>query len=111
MKAYAVQRGLAHWLVQRVTAIFMAIYTLGAIGSILLSIPLTYEDWKAILENPVARVATTLFAVCAAWHAAIGIEDVLRDYARNDTVRRLLLGACYVVLASFAVRLSLALWR
>jgi hypothetical protein len=64
--------GLKDWIIQRATAIVMAVYTLiflvvvGAVG------PDTFEAWRGIFANGFMKFATFLFFVSVFYHAWIG---------------------------------------
>ena len=79
--------GLRDWLVQRVTAVIMAVYTvfLGAI--LLFGAPDGYGDWKALFSGRIMQLATLLFIASLLYHAWVGIRDVLMDYIGPASVR------------------------
>lgn len=94
--------GLRDWLAQRVTAAIMAVYTLIAVGVVLNKSPMTYAAWKDLFAQGWMRIATLLFAASLAWHAWVGVRDILMDYVKPDGLRltlqifTLLLLAAYV---------------
>ncbi|MDA8110085.1 MAG: succinate dehydrogenase, hydrophobic membrane anchor protein [Betaproteobacteria bacterium] len=79
--------GWRDWLVQRVTAAVMALYSVILALVLLPGGPLTYEAWKALFARGWMRVATLLFAASLAWHAWIGVRDILMDYVKPTGVR------------------------
>ncbi|TFH12033.1 MAG: succinate dehydrogenase, hydrophobic membrane anchor protein [Nitrosomonadales bacterium] len=79
--------GLLDWLVQRVTAVVMAIYILLVIALLLFFSPHEYADWKAIFANQWIRIVSFLFFVSLCWHAWIGIRNILMDYIHETGVR------------------------
>jgi succinate dehydrogenase / fumarate reductase, membrane anchor subunit len=79
--------GLRDWLAQRITAAIMALYTV-VVGAVLLkSAPFTYPAWKELFAQGWMRVATLLFVVSFAWHAWVGVRDILMDYVKPDGLR------------------------
>ena len=99
------------WLAQRLTAVFMAVYTV-AILIVLSSAPsLDYASWKALFEHGWMRVATLLFAVCLVWHAWVGARDILMDYAKPDGLRLTLEVLTLVLLAGYLGWTIQVLWR
>jgi succinate dehydrogenase / fumarate reductase membrane anchor subunit len=79
--------GLRDWLAQRVTAVFMVLYSV-IVGVVLLSgPPITYAVWRDLFSQGWMRVATLLFAFSFAWHAWVGVRDILMDYIKADGVR------------------------
>jgi succinate dehydrogenase membrane anchor subunit len=79
--------GWRDWLVQRVTAVVMAVYSVVLVVVLLPGGPLTYAAWKALFAQGWMRVATLLFAASLAWHAWIGVRDILMDYVRPTGTR------------------------
>ena len=103
--------GLRDWLAQRVTAVVMAAYTVVILGVILTGPPLTFITWRELFASGWMRVATLLFAASLAWHAWVGLRDIVMDYIKSTGVRLtlealvLLAIACYV---GWAIQI---LWR
>ena len=79
--------GLRDWLAQRITAAIMAVYTLILAGVLLKKAPVTYGVWKELFAQGWMRVATLLFAASLAWHAWVGVRDILMDYVKPDGLR------------------------
>ena len=72
--------GLRDWLVQRVTAVVMAVYAV-LFAAVLVNQPsLDYDSWQGLWLKPWLRYATLLFFLSLAWHAWIGMRDILMDY-------------------------------
>lgn len=81
------RHGLRDWLVQRITAVLLAIYTVVFVGILLICPPQNYGEWRALFENQPMRVATLVFFVNVFWHAWIGVRDILMDYVKPTSVR------------------------
>jgi succinate dehydrogenase / fumarate reductase membrane anchor subunit len=78
--------GLSDWLLQRVSAVVLAAYTLFLAGYFLLNQDLTYVDWVALHQCLPMRLFSLLAVLSVAAHAWIGLWSVLTDYV---TVRLL----------------------
>ena len=94
--------GLSAWLVQRLSAVYMALFTAGAVG-LFTVMPLDdYGAWVAVWERPVVSAATALFFVALLLHSWVGMRDVILDYASSSAAVRLtllaLLGAWLMIL-------------
>ena len=77
--------GLRDWLAQRVTAVIMAVYTRASLlRRARWRSRLDYAAWKALFAQGWMRVATLLFVVSLAWHAWVGMRDILMDYVKPD---------------------------
>lgn len=103
--------GLGNFIAQRVTAVVMALYSLIMLVVIAGGRPLTYGVWRDLFTQGWMRVATLLFAVSFAWHAWIGIKEILIDYARPDSLRFSLYVVFALVIASYLGWSIQILWR
>ena len=93
--------GLRDWLAQRVTAAIMAVYSVIVLAVVLNKPPLTYAAWKDLFAQGWMRVATLLFAASLAWHAWVGVRDILMDYVRPDGLRLTLQILTLLLLAAY----------
>lgn len=103
--------GLRDWLAQRITAAIMAVYTVILLVVLVGGVPITYSVWKDLFTQGWMRVATLLFAASLAWHAWVGMRDILMDYVKPAGAR---LGAEVAVLLAIAGYLGWTvqiLWR
>ncbi|HAZ79114.1 MAG TPA: succinate dehydrogenase, hydrophobic membrane anchor protein [Porticoccaceae bacterium] len=72
--------GLSDWLVQRVTAIVMALYVFFIVAFLLVNPDLDYNQWAALHESLPMRMFSLLTMISIAAHAWIGMWCVLTDY-------------------------------
>ena len=103
--------GTRDWLAQRVTAAIMAVYVVVVLGLAASRAPFTYESWKALFTHGGMRVATLLFALSLAWHAWVGMRDILMDYVKHDGLRLALQVLTVLLLAGYASWTIQILWR
>jgi succinate dehydrogenase / fumarate reductase membrane anchor subunit len=102
--------GLRDWLVQRVTAVVMAVYTV-LLACLLLNQPsFDYVAWGAFWVQPGLRLATVLFFVSLAWHAWIGMRDIFMDYITHTGVRLTLQVCVILALALYTAWAVQVLW-
>ena len=83
--------GLRAWLVQRVSAIYLAVFLVYAVAQLLVAPPAGYAEWHEWLGSPAMNVATLLFFVALLLHVWVGLRDILIDYVPVTTVRVALL--------------------
>jgi succinate dehydrogenase / fumarate reductase, membrane anchor subunit len=102
--------GLRDWLAQRVSAVIMAAYSLIAACAFLRE-PLTYGVLRELFASGWMRVATLLFAVSLAWHAWVGVRDILMDYVKPDGLRLALQVLTLLVIAAYLGWTVQILWR
>ncbi len=103
--------GLRDWLAQRITAAIMAAYSVILAIVLLTGQPMSYPVWRDLFAQGWMRVATLLFAVSLAWHAWVGMRDILMDYVKPTAAR---LGLEILTLLLLAVYLGWTvqiLWR
>jgi len=103
--------GLRDWLAQRITAVIMAVYTVILLVVLVGAVPITYPIWKDLFAQGWMRVATLLFAASLAWHAWVGVRDILMDYVKPVGVRLTLQVVVLVVLAGYLGWTIQILWR
>ena len=82
--------GLRDWLAQRVTAAIMAASSVIVAVVLLSGQPITYAVWRDLFSHGWMRVATLLFAFSLAWHAWVGVRDIVMDYVKLDGLRLVL---------------------
>jgi succinate dehydrogenase / fumarate reductase membrane anchor subunit len=102
--------GLKDWLVQRVTALVMALYALLFAGMLLVCAPADYEAWRALFSPQWMRLVTLVFVLSLFWHAWIGMRDILMDYAKPTLVRLALQVAVALLLIAYAGWAIQILW-
>ena len=79
--------GIRGWLIQRISAVVMAVYVFALVIALMASGPLSHASWSALFSGGAMRVGTLLFVISVLLHAWIGIRDVLMDYIKNTGIR------------------------
>ncbi len=104
--------GTGSWLAQRVTAIVIAVYAV-VIALVVLfgGRPLSYAVLKDLFSQGWMRVATLVFMVSLAWHAWVGVRDILMDYVKPDGLRLTLEVGTILLLAAYLGWTAQVLWR
>ena len=74
--------GLGEWLLQRLSALYMGGFTLGAVGLLCVVPPPDYVTWSAWFTPGWVRVAVALFYLSALLHAWIGMRSIFMDYLK-----------------------------
>lgn len=90
--------GLYDWVVQRLSAVILAVYTLFLFGFVVASPDLTFAEWDNLFSQVWMKVFSlaALISICA--HAWIGLWTISTDYITGSTVLRFLF---QLVTASF----------
>lgn len=100
--------GLRGWLLQRMTAVVMAVYTLLILAILLVSPPRHYLAWKTLFANQAMKLATFLFLVSIFAHAWVGMRDILMDYIKPTGWRlalQVVVGLALVAYAGWALQI------
>ncbi|MFO1272829.1 MAG: succinate dehydrogenase, hydrophobic membrane anchor protein [Rubrivivax sp.] len=103
--------GLRDWLSQRITAVLMAAFTLLLILQLVFGGPLGYDRWAGIFAQQWMKVLAFTVIVSLAWHAWVGVRDILMDYVKPVGVRLALQVATIVWLVGNAGWAVQVLWR
>ncbi len=99
--------GMRAWLVQRVTAVFIALFTVFLLLHFMVSPPVNAVAWQAWVSQPLISVGMALFGLSVLGHAWVGIRDVFMDYIKPVWLRLVLL----VGLAGFLIACAIWLLR
>lgn len=99
--------GLKDWLIQRVTAVVMAFYSL-FLGGFLLTQPLSFAAWQGLFHSQPVRLFSLLFMLSLFLHAWVGMRDIFMDYIHPTVLRlglHVLVILALVVYAGWAVQI------
>ena len=99
--------GLRAWLLQRLTGLVIAIYSVGFFVRLLVLQPNSFQAWHAFFDPCWARIATLLMWISLSEHAWLGVRDVLKDYVPNSSVRNVL---TKLVAIALWIYLAWAIW-
>ena len=103
-------RGLGEWILQRLSALYLAGFALWIAIRLLLQAPADYLAWKAWMATGGARLAFALFFLSVLAHAWVGMRSVFLDYMKPLWVRsvaQLLLAFGLLALAFWAAQILL----
>jgi len=111
------RNGVSDWLVQRVTAYILAVYTIVVVVFFIMQPDVTYAGWNSFMSQTWMQVFTlmALLATCA--HAWIGMWTIGTDYIREhyfgshaDAIRFLYQIICTITLAVYVIWSVTILW-
>ncbi len=91
--------GLRAWVVQRLTAVYIAGFVLVAVGALATGAAASYGDWRALWSCTAVSVAAQLFVIALVMHAWVGVRDIAIDYLRPTGLRLVFLGLFAAFLA------------
>jgi succinate dehydrogenase / fumarate reductase membrane anchor subunit len=102
--------GLTDWLIQRVSAIVMAVYSIGMFIFFLTHEELNFSDWHDLFSHQWMKVTTLLVLVSLLYHAWIGMWTVFTDYVKPFVLRLMLHVIVLLALFAFFFEGALILW-
>jgi len=102
--------GWRDWLLQRVTAVVMLVYTLFLLA-VLVSLPrIDYDHWRSLWDLSVMRYATIFFVLSVLLHAWVGMRNILMDYVKDTGLRLVLYVLVIIALVIYGVWAWQILW-
>ncbi len=102
--------GTGNWLLQRATAIVLALSLPGLILVFLLALPLDFSGWQALFMPLWNRVLMLLAGMALALHAWVGMRDIFMDYVHPVGLRLSLVLLVILTLAGSVVWLAAILF-
>ncbi|MDP2267375.1 MAG: succinate dehydrogenase, hydrophobic membrane anchor protein [Thiobacillus sp.] len=102
--------GTGNWLMQRATALLLALAIPVLLVYFLAALPLDFTGWQGLFAPLWSRVLLMLSAIALAMHAWVGMHDIFMDYIHSVAMRLVMTLAVVVVLASSVVWLAAVLF-
>ncbi len=90
------RQGLREWILQRVTAVIIAFYSVSLISYFVCHTDLSYAEWRNVFAGEWIKIASVLFLLALLYHAWIGVWTIFTDYVKPFVLRALL--NCLVLL-------------
>ena len=79
--------GLKDWLIQRVTAVYFAVFSCFLLGYIITHPYLTYVDWLSLFHCGLFQISAAIALFALILHSWIGIWTVTTDYITCTAIR------------------------
>jgi len=90
--------GFRAWLIQRISAIYLAVYFIYLLVHFFISPPVEYVQWRSWLADPFIGISMALFFLALFMHAWIGVRDVVIDYVHPLILRLTVLTVIAILL-------------
>lgn len=103
--------GTGTWLVQRATAVVLAVALPGLSIHFLIALPVDFSGWQALFAPLWVRVLLLLTMTALALHAWVGMRDMFMDYVHSTGLRLALYLAVIVTLAGCEILMLGVLWK
>lgn len=102
--------GTGTWLLQRATALVLALALPGLAIHFLSALPTDFSGWQALFAPLWLRVLVLLSGAALALHAWVGMRDIFMDYVHSTGLRLALYLVVIVTLAGSVAWLAAVLW-
>ncbi len=105
--------GLKAWLIQRLSAVYMATYLIIVFVWLAAAPPQDYPHWKDFIAAPAMSVASLLFFGMLLLHAWVGMRDIVMDYVHPYAQRLailVLVAGGLVAMAAWALQVIAGTW-
>ena len=102
--------GLRAWMIQRISAAFLAGFFLYILFTLLLDGPANWHEYRAWIAHPMVNTGFGLFFLSLFFHVWVGVRDVVMDYVHPFGLRLtvlILMGMVWATMAVWVVRLLL----
>ncbi len=97
-------QGLRPWIIQRISAAFIALFILYIVLTLFISNPLNENDWALWVAIPYNNIFIGLTLTALLWHVWIGVRDIILDYIPN------VVGRLFTLTVVASVLLGSGLW-
>jgi succinate dehydrogenase / fumarate reductase membrane anchor subunit len=95
--------GLRDWVIQRISAVILALYTFFILGFLLTHAEVDFISWQVLFSHPWVRIFSVLALLSLIMHAWIGIWIVTTDYIKPFSIRLLCQIAVIIALMGYLV--------
>lgn len=102
--------GLRDWLVQRVTAVVMALYAVVVVVILLLQPSFGYDTWAGLFSGNLMRTFSMLFLLSLFYHAWVGVRDIVMDYVKLASIRLAIYVLVILALVLYVIWSMQILW-
>jgi succinate dehydrogenase / fumarate reductase membrane anchor subunit len=85
------EKGVNHWLIQRITAVILIPASLWIVAAFIKYLTAPYSAAQLWLSSPFIKSAVIVFTAMMFYHGYLGIQVILEDYIPNETTRTYLI--------------------
>lgn len=103
--------GLHAWMLQRLSALYLAVYTLFLLLHFARQAPVDYQAWQNWVATPAVGISAALFFLALLLHAWVGLRDILMDYVHSLALRLSLTAILLLGLGACALWALRILWQ
>jgi len=104
------RNGCRDFLLQRLTAVYVAFFLLGFIIYLISHDISDYYTWHKLFQNTIMKVSSILFLFSLMVHTQIGLWTVITDYLKDTFTRMIFMGLILFVLFASLLWGLIVLW-
>jgi len=111
------RNGMSDWIIQRVTAVILATYTVALLGIVLIQGDMSHAAWQTLFSQTWMQIFTLLAVLSTAAHGWIGMWTIGTDYIREhyfgagaDGIRLVYQVGCVLLLMVYVIWTVKILW-
>jgi succinate dehydrogenase / fumarate reductase membrane anchor subunit len=79
--------GLSDWLLQRLTAIYLACFLVYLLLHFLIQPQQSFQEWHDWMTRPAMIIASAMYFLAVLVHGWVGMRDVVLDYVHAISLR------------------------
>jgi len=79
--------GLSDWLVQRASAVILAVYSIFMVAYLLLNPQIDFAQWQALFNTTSMRIFSLMALLSLGAHCWIGLWSISTDYLKQFVLR------------------------
>ncbi|MDF1762570.1 MAG: succinate dehydrogenase, hydrophobic membrane anchor protein [Oleibacter sp.] len=96
--------GLYDWIIQRTTAVVLAVYTLFLFGFVIATPDMQYAQWQGLFSQTWMKIFSLAALISICGHAWVGMWTIATDYLAQSTALRFLFQlVCAIFLFAYLV--------
>ena len=103
--------GLMDWIVQRVSAVVMIVYTVVLLVAFLFGQDFSYVGWSGLFAGEWMKIITFVTLLALFYHVWVGMRDIWMDYVKSVGLRLTLQIATLLWLIGCAGYAAQIIWR
>jgi len=104
------RNGVRDWLVQRLTAIVIAVYSIIILTFLFSHSPVKLSVWQGFFGHQTIKIFSLLAVFSIVLHSWIGMWTVYTDYVKSSAIRLLLQSVTVLALLSLLIWSAVILW-
>lgn len=103
-------QGLRDWIMQRLSAVYMAVFFSGFLLYLMTHSGLSFAEWHSLFSQEWMKIATLLAIFLLLYHTWVGIWTIFTDYVKPYVLRAILDCLVLLMLAACFIWGILILW-